>query len=154
MQRTAIWKTQTTCRLSPSLESHPRCVKLGSKDYRTRLLVPFYSQSTSLQRYVMGQRCSLSPIRSTNTACKRSHGNWNGNSSEQQVGLLQLSLPCSQERWWVQVHSQSQAFELLTHEMPVQDAEFETDPFTCMPQGVFFFNYYWWIWKLLTFTFR
>lgn len=66
--QTTIHKTRTTCHPASGLESYPRCVKLGSKHHRMRLVASVHSQAASFQRcysnFGMGQWCSQSPVQS------------------------------------------------------------------------------------------
>lgn len=109
----ATQKSQTTYHPASGLKNHNRCVKLGSKNDKTRLLTPVCSQVTSPQR----SNSNFVTIFSI-SACKRSNGN--GSSSEQQIRLLQPLLSSSQERWRAQAHSRSP----LVYEMTIQFVDF------------------------------
>ncbi len=140
----------TSCLPAIGLESHPRCVELGSRDHRMRLIAPVRPQATCIPwrgaDLRAGQRISRSLGRYTHNACKRCRGN--GPVKGQRVRLLQPLIPHSQKdgglRPILDLRLLNRApmrrpFRMLTLKQTL--VQIRQSFGSCL-----------WIWKMLTFT--
>ncbi len=113
----------TPCHAGRGLAGHPRSVRVGYGDNKTRLFTPIRSKTPALQRRGLhlgaGRERSRSALRGDDAAGKRSHRN--GFSSFERVRLLQPLLPRPQKGWRPPAHPRSQTPESRPHETAVQD---------------------------------
>ncbi len=120
----------TPCHAGRGLAGHPRSVRVGYGDNKTRLINPIRSKTPALRRHGLhlgaGRERSRSALRGDDAAGKRSHRN--GFSSFEWVRLLQPLLPRPQKGWRPLAHPRSQTPESRPHETAVQDDNAEADP--------------------------
>ncbi len=121
---------------------HPRSVRVGYGDNKTRLFTPIRSKTPALQRRGLhlgaGRERSRSALRGDDAAGKRSHRN--GFSSFERVRLLQPLLPRPQKGWRPPAHPRSQTPESRPHETAVQDDHAEADPLADLHRGLVLFS--------------
>ncbi len=124
------------------LAGHPRSVRVGYGDNKTRLFTPIRSKTPALQRRGLhlgaGRERSRSALRGDDAAGKRSHRN--GFSSFERVRLLQPLLPRPQKGWRPPAHPRSQTPESRPHETAVQDDHAEADPLADLHRGLVLFS--------------
>ncbi len=132
----------TPCHAGRGLASHPRSVRVGYGDNKTRLFTPIRSKTPALQRRGLhlgaGRERSRSALRGDDAAGKRSHRN--GFSSFERVRLLQPLLPRPQKGWRPPAHPRSQTPESRPHETAVQDDHTEADPLADLHRGLVLFS--------------
>ncbi len=133
----------TPCHAGRGLAGHPRSVRVGYGDNKTRLFTPIRSKTPTLQRRGLhlgaGRERSCSALRGDDAAGKRSHRN--GFSSFERVRLLQpLLLPRPQKGWRPPAHPRSQTPESRPHETAVQDDHTEADPLADLHRGLVLFS--------------
>ncbi len=129
----------TPCHAGRGLAGHPRSVRVGYGDNKTRLFTPIRSKTPAFQRRGphLGAR-SRSTLRGDDVAGKRSHRN--GSSSFERVRLLQPLLPRPQKGWRPPAHPRSQTPESRPHETAVQDDHAEADPLADLHRGLVLFS--------------
>ncbi len=132
----------TPCHAGWGLAGHPRSVRLGYGDNKTRLFTPIRSKTPAFQRrgLHLGARRerSRSTLRGDDVAGKRSHRN--GSSSFERVRLLQPLLPHPQKGWRPPAHPRSQTPESRPHETAFQDDHAEADPLADLHRGLVLFS--------------
>ncbi len=132
----------TPCHAGRGLAGHPRSVRVGYGDNKTRLFTPIRSKTPALQRRGLhlgaGRERSRSALRGDDAAGKRSHRN--GFSSFERVRLLQPLLPRPQKGWRPPAHPRSQTPESRPHETAVQDDHTEADPLADLHRGLVLFS--------------
>ncbi len=132
----------TPCHTGRSLAGHPRSVRVGYVDNKTRLFTPIRSKTPAFQRRGLhlsaGRERSRSALRGNDVAGKRSHRN--GSSSFERVRLLQPLLPHPQKGWQPPAHPRSQTPESRPHETAVQDDHAEADPLADSHRGLVLFS--------------
>ncbi len=132
----------TPCHAGRGLAGHPRSVRVGDGDNKTRSFTPIRSKTPALQRRGLhlgaGRERSRSALRGDDAAGKRSHRN--GSSSFERVRLLQPLLPRPQKGWRPPAHPRSQTPESRPHEMAVQDDHAEADPLADSHRGLVLFS--------------
>ncbi len=132
----------TPCHVGRGLAGHPRSVRVGYGDNKTRLFTPIRSKTPAFQRrgLHLGARRerSHSTLRGDDVAGKRSHRN--GSSSFERVRLLQPLLPRPQKGWRPPAHPRSQTPESRPHETAVQDDHAEADPLADLHRGLVLFS--------------
>ncbi len=132
----------TPCHAGRGLAGHPRSVRVGYGDNKTRLFTPIRSKTPALQRRGLhlgaGRERSRSALRGDDAAGKRSHRN--GFSSFERVRLLQPLLPRPQKGWRPPAHPRSQTPESRPHETAVQDDHAEADPLADLHRGLVLFS--------------
>ncbi len=132
----------TPCHAGRGLAGHPRSVRVGYGDNKTRLFTPIRSKTPALQRRGLhlgaGRERLRSALRGDDTAGKRSHRN--GFSSFERVRLLQPLLPRPQKGWRPPAHPRSQTPESRPHETAVQDDHAEADPLADLHRGLVLFS--------------
>ncbi len=133
----------TLCHAGRGLAGHPRSVRVGYGDNKTRLFTPIRSKTLALQRRGLhlgaGRERSRSALRGDDAAGKRSHRN--GFSSFERVRLLQPLLPRPQKGWLVLRPILD--LRRLNHahtETPVQDDHAEADPLADSHRGLVLFS--------------
>ncbi len=130
------------CHAGRGLAGHPRSVRVGYGDNKTRLFTPIRSKTPALQRRGLhlgaGRERSRSALRGDDAAGKRSHRN--GFSSFERVRLLQPLLPRPQKGWRPPAHPWSQTPESRPHETAVQDDHAEADPLADSHWGLVLFS--------------
>ncbi len=124
------------------LAGHPRSVRVGYGDNKTRLFTPIRSKTPALQRRGLhlgaGRERSRSALRGDDAAGKRSHRN--GFSSFERVRLLQPLFPRPQKGWRPPAHPRSQTPESRPHETAVQDDHAKADPLADSHRGLVLFS--------------
>ncbi len=132
----------TPCHAGRGLAGHPRSVRVGYGDNKTRLFTPIRSKTPALQRRGLhlgaGRERSRSALRGDDAAGKRSHRN--GFSSFERVRLLQPLLPRPQKGWRPPAHPRSQTPESRPHETAIQDDHTEADPLADLHRGLVLFS--------------
>ncbi len=132
----------TPCHAGRGLAGHPRSVRLGYGDNKTRLFTPIRLKTPAFQRRGLhlgaGREGSRSALRGDDVAGKRIHRN--GPSSSERVRLLQPLLPRPQKGWRPPAHPRSQTPESCPHETAVQDDHAEADPFADSHRGLVLFS--------------
>ncbi len=132
----------TPCHAGRGLAGHPRSVRVGYGDNKTRLFTPIRSKTPALQRRGLhlgaGRERSHSALRGDDAAGKRSHRN--GFSSFERVRLLQPLLPRPQKGWRPPAHPRSQTPESRPHETAVQDDHAEADPLADSHRGLVLYS--------------
>ncbi len=132
----------TPCHVGRGLAGHPRSVRVGYGDNKTRLFTTIRSKTPALQRRGLhlgaGRERSRSALRGDDAAGKRSHRN--GFSSFERVRLLQPLLPRPQKGWRTPAHPRSQTPESRPHETAVQDDHAEADPLADSHRGLVLFS--------------
>ncbi len=114
---------------------HPRSVRLGSGDNKTRLYTSIRSKSPR----IAVQR-STAPVLHAEVMSLLAKGSVETVfPSSERVRLLQPLLPRPQERWWSKTHPRSQTSESRPYETTIQDDYIEADPLTNMPRGLIIF---------------
>ncbi len=121
----------TPCHAGRGLAGHPRSVRVGYGDNKTRLFTTIRSKTPALQRRGLHLGAGLERLRSAlrcdDASGKRSHRN--GFSSFERVRLLQPLLPRPQKGWRPPAHPRSQTPESRPHGTAVQDDQAEADSF-------------------------
>ncbi len=106
----------TPCHAGRGLAGHPRSVRLGYGDNKTRLFTPIHSKTPAFQRRGLhlgaGRERSRSTLRGDDVVGKRSHRK--GSSSSERVRLLQPLLPRPQKGWRPPAHPRSLRSEVMT----------------------------------------
>ncbi len=124
----------TPCHTGRDLAGHPRSVRVGYGDNKTRIFTPIRSKTPAFQRRGLhlgaGRERSRSALRGDDVAGKRSHRN--GSSSFERVRLLQPLLP--------HPHPRSQTPESRPHETAIQDDHAEADPLADSHRGLVLFS--------------
>ncbi len=132
----------TPCHAGRGLAGHPRSVRVGYGDNKTRLFTPIHSKTPALQwrglHLGAGRERLRSALRGDDAAGKRSHRN--GFSSFERVRLLQPLLPRPQKGWRPPAHPRSQTPESRPHETAVQDDHAEADPLADSHRGLVLFS--------------
>ncbi len=132
----------TPCHAGRGLAGHPRSVRVGYGDNKTRLFTPIRSKTPAFQRRGLhlgaGRERLRSALRGDDVAGKRSHRN--GSSSFERVRLLQPLLPCPQKGWRPPAHPRPQTPESRPHVMAVQDDHAEADPLADSHRGLVLFS--------------
>ncbi len=132
----------TPCHVGRGLAGHPRSVRVGYGDNKTRLFTPIRSKTPAFQRRGLhlgaGRERSRSALRGDDAAGKRSHRN--GSSSFERVRLLQPLLPRPQKGWRPPAHPRSQTPESCPHETAVQDDHAKADPLADSHRGLVLFS--------------
>ncbi len=142
VRQPAAQNTSTPRHMSRGLAGHPRSVRLGSGDNKTRLHHSICSQTPAVScrgLHISSAQHGSRPLhRSDELAGERSRGN--SSPSSEWVRLLQPLLPRPQDGWGSKAHSKSQTSESRPYEMAIQYDHIETDPFASIPRGLVIFT--------------
>ncbi len=114
------WTNPTPHHTGQGLAGHPRSVRLGFGDYKTRLLTSVCSKTPAILRrgsHLSAEQGHSRPaLRGDGLTGKRGHRA--DPTSSERVRLLQPLLPRPQKGWWPPTHPRSQAPEPRPHETP------------------------------------
>ncbi len=123
------------------LAGHPRSVRLGSGDYKTRLCNPVHSKTAAVQRRGLHLSAEQERLRLASRGeeftGKRSRRD--GSASSERLGLLQPLLSRPQKGCRPLAHPRSQTPEPCPHEKAVQNDYPEADPLANRPRGLVLF---------------